>query len=51
MNLEFNHVFILVGNGTKEIELFGKQEYRQVILGKHGGQGTSTNLCFFKHSY
>ncbi len=47
MNLEFDHVFILVGKGAKEMELFEKHGFRQAMLGKHEGQGTGARFVFF----
>lgn len=44
MNLEFDHIFILVGKGAKEMELFEKYGFRQAMLGKYEGQETGAKF-------
>jgi hypothetical protein len=47
MNLKYDHVFILVGKGAKEMDLFKKHGFGQPMIGRHDGQGTGCKILFF----
>jgi len=47
INLEFDHVFILVNKDANELEIFKKHGFTPAVVGKHDGQGTAAKFIFF----